>query len=83
MGVNDLDHDAFTALYSESTARAVVTVRSEADLATVVGIAQTHGVPIARLGTTDGDRLKVKDVLDLPLEQMREAHTGTMQRYFG
>lgn len=75
--------DAFTALYSESTARAVVTVRSEADLATVVGIAQTHGVPIARLGTTDGDRLKVKDVLDLPLEQMREAHTGTMQRYFG
>jgi len=75
--------DAFTALYSESTARALVTVRSEADLATVVGIAQTHGVPIARLGTTDGDRLKVKDVLDLPLEQMREAHTGTMQRYFG
>ncbi|CAM3899728.1 phosphoribosylformylglycinamidine synthase subunit PurL [Janibacter anophelis] len=75
--------DAFTALYSESTARALVTVRSETDLATVVGIAQTHGVPIARLGTTDGDRLKVKDVLDLPLEQMREAHTGTMQRYFG
>ena len=56
--------DAFTALYSESTARAVVTVRSEADLAAVVGIAEAHGVPLARLGTTDGDRLRVKDVLD-------------------
>jgi phosphoribosylformylglycinamidine synthase len=75
--------DAFTALYSESTARALVTVRSEADLATVVGIAETHGVPIARLGSTDGDRLKVKDVLDLTIEDLRAAHTGTMRQYFG
>ena len=75
--------DAFTALYSESTARAVVTVRSEADLAAVVGIAEAHGVPLARLGTTDGDRLRIKDVLDLPVEEMRAAHTGTMARYFG
>ena len=75
--------DAFTALYSESTARALVTVRSESDLATVVGIAEAHGVPVARLGTTDADRLKVKDVLDLGLEEMRAAHTGTMARYFG
>jgi phosphoribosylformylglycinamidine synthase len=75
--------DAFTALYSESTARALATVRSEADLATVVGIAETHGVPIARLGSTDGGRLKVKDVLDLTIEDMRAAHTGTMRQYFG
>ncbi|WP_282070562.1 phosphoribosylformylglycinamidine synthase subunit PurL [Janibacter hoylei] len=75
--------DAFTALYSESTARAVVTVRSEADLAAVVGIAEAHGVPLARLGATDGDRLRIKDVLDLPVEEMRAAHTGTMARYFG
>lgn len=75
--------DAFTALYSESTARAVVTVRSEADVATVVGIAETHGVPVARLGVTDGDRLKVKDALDLGLDEMRTAHAGTMARYFG
>ena len=75
--------DAFTALYSESTARALVTVRSEADVATVVGIAETHGVPVARVGVTDGDRLKVKDALDLGLDEMRTAHTGTMARYFG
>ena len=50
---------------------------------TVVGIAEAHGVPVARLGTTDADRLKVKDVLDLGLEEMGAAHTGTMARYFG
>ncbi len=75
--------DVFTALFSESTARAIVTVRSEHDLATLVGIAETHGVPLARLGVTDGHSLRIKDVLDLPGEQMSEAHTGTMRRYFG
>ncbi|MEN3122745.1 phosphoribosylformylglycinamidine synthase subunit PurL [Janibacter terrae] len=75
--------DAFTALYSESTARAVVTVSSEEDLAAVVGIAETHGVPVARIGSTDGGTLKVKGAFELSLEQLREAHTGTMARYFG
>ena len=75
--------DAFTALYSESAARALVTVRSEADLATLVSIAETHGVPLARLGVTDGASLKVKDALEVTAEEMRAAHTGTMQRYFG
>lgn len=74
--------DAFTALYSESAARAVVTVRSEADLAALVNIAETHRVPIARLGVTDGDVLKVKDALEVPIDELRAAHTGTMRRYF-
>ncbi|WP_435201981.1 phosphoribosylformylglycinamidine synthase subunit PurL [Janibacter sp. GS2] len=75
--------DVFTALFSESTARALVTVRSEADLATLVSVAETHGVPLARLGVIDGSSLKVKDAFDVPLEEMRSAHTGTMHRYFG
>ena len=75
--------DAFTALYSETPARALVTVRSEADLATLISIAETHGVPLARLGTTDGDVLKVRHALEVPLEDLHAAHTGTMRRYFG
>ncbi|MGO1167947.1 MAG: hypothetical protein ACTMHL_15195, partial [Janibacter sp.] len=67
----------------ESSARALVTVRSEADLATLVSVAETHGVPLARLGVTDGSALKVKDAFEVPLEEMRAAHTGTMARYFG
>ncbi|WP_277455887.1 phosphoribosylformylglycinamidine synthase subunit PurL [Janibacter sp. DB-40] len=75
--------DAFTALYSESTARALVTVSSESDLADLVAVAETHGVPMARLGVTDGTDLRVQDVLALPFDEMRMAHTGTMGRYFG
>ena len=63
--------DAFTALYSESTARALVTVRSESDLATVVGIAEAHGVPVARLGATDADRLKVTGPTSLAGESIK------------
>ena len=75
--------DTFTALYSESAARALVTVRSDADLATLIGIAENHGVPVARIGSTDGTVLKVKDALEVPLEDLTAAHTGTMRRYFG
>ncbi|GAA3607484.1 phosphoribosylformylglycinamidine synthase subunit PurL [Marihabitans asiaticum] len=74
--------DAVTALLSESTARAVVTVRDEDALATLAGLAQEHGVPMARVGVTGGERLRVTDVLDLPVEQLREAHAGTLRRHF-
>ncbi len=74
--------DAFTALYSESAARAIVTVRSEADLAALVTIAETHDVPVARLGVTDGHVLRVKDAVEVPVDELRAAHTGTMRRYF-
>lgn len=75
--------DAFTALYSESAARAIVTVSGETELAQLVGVAETHGVPLARIGVTDASDLRVKDALTVSLEEMRAAHTGTMQRYFG
>ena len=74
--------DAVTTLLSESVARAVVTVADEAGLATLVNLAAAHGVPVARVGVTGGSGLKVKDVLELDVEAMREAHTGTMRRYF-
>lgn len=74
--------DDATALLSESGARALVTVAGEADVATLLGIAATHGVPITRLGTTDGDRLRVKGTRGLTVEELRAAHTGTMPRYF-
>ena len=74
--------DAVTALLSESVARAVVTVADESALATLVSLAAEHGVPVARVGVTGGSTLKVKDVLDLDVETMRGAHTGTMRRYF-
>ena len=77
------DVDTFTALFSESTARALVTVAGEEQLARIVSLAAEHGVEVARIGKTDGDRLIVKGAFELSAEQMRKAHRATMRRHFG
>jgi phosphoribosylformylglycinamidine synthase len=41
-------------------------------------LAQSYGVPLARLGRTGGTSLAVRDQLDLPLAELREAWTATL-----
>ena len=76
--------DAFTALFSESAARAVVAVpRSEevrfTDMCTARG--QAH----ARIGVVDDqtDGLDVQGQFAVTLEAMRAAHTATLPAVFG
>jgi phosphoribosylformylglycinamidine synthase subunit PurL len=76
--------DAFTALFSESTARAVVAVpRSEevrfTDMCTARG--QAH----ARIGVVDDqtDGLDVQGQFTVTLGELREAHTRTLPAVFG
>ena len=76
--------DAFTALFSESTARAVVAVpRSEevrfTDMCTARG--QAH----ARIGVVDDetDGLDVQGQFTVTLAEMRSAHTRTLPAVFG
>ena len=76
--------DAFTALFSESTARAVVAVpRSEevrfTDMCTARG--QVH----ARIGVVDDqtDGLDVQGQFSVSYEALRDAHTGTLPAVFG
>jgi phosphoribosylformylglycinamidine synthase len=76
--------DAFTALFSESQARAVVAVpRSEEvrfnDMATA------RRFPVVRLGVVDvlATTLEVQGLFELPIEELREAHEGTLPKYFG
>ncbi|MDF2091531.1 phosphoribosylformylglycinamidine synthase subunit PurL [Knoellia sp. 3-2P3] len=76
--------DAFTALFSESTARAVVAVpRSEevrfTDMCTARG--QAH----ARIGVVDDetDGLDVQGQFSVTLAELREAHTRTLPAVFG
>jgi phosphoribosylformylglycinamidine synthase II len=70
--------DAFVALFSESAARAVVTVAPE-DEEWFYELAVEHGVPITSLGETRGDALDVAGVLDVPLEELRTAWTLTLR----
>ncbi|GII04297.1 phosphoribosylformylglycinamidine synthase subunit PurL [Planobispora takensis] len=74
--------DAFTDLFSESAARALVTVRPESFDA-LAELCATHEVPCYGLGTTGGTALTVEGVLEIPLPELREVHTGALPAIFG
>ncbi|WP_405087317.1 phosphoribosylformylglycinamidine synthase subunit PurL [Microbispora sp. NBC_01389] len=74
--------DAFTDLFSESAARALVCVRPEAFDA-FAELCARHEVPCSGLGLTGGDTLVAEGVLDVPVEELREAHTSALPRVFG
>ncbi|PRZ09420.1 phosphoribosylformylglycinamidine synthase subunit II [Isoptericola sp. CG 20/1183] len=75
----------FSALFSESTARALVAVAPERE-AELVAAAEAEGVPVARLGETGGDAVTVSfgdESFAIALDEAREAHEGTLPRIFG
>ncbi len=76
--------DAFTALFSESQARALVAVpRSEEvrfnDMTTA------RNFPVLRLGVVDAaaTSLEIQGQFDLDLAELREAHEATLPKHFG
>ncbi|MGO3151773.1 MAG: phosphoribosylformylglycinamidine synthase subunit PurL [Galactobacter sp.] len=76
--------DAFTALFSESQGRAIVTVpRSEEER--FVAMAEVRGYPLARLGIVDAQAgaLEIQGLFSVPVEELREANTATLPKYFG
>jgi phosphoribosylformylglycinamidine synthase subunit PurL len=77
-----LPGEAFTFLFSESAARAVVAVRpgAEADFAALCG---EHGVPSDVLGTTGGSELEVTGCFAVPLPELGSAHRGSLPALFG
>ncbi|QAY69296.1 phosphoribosylformylglycinamidine synthase subunit PurL [Xylanimonas protaetiae] len=72
---------AFAALFSETTARALVAV-DRAREAELVAAASAAGVPVLAIGTTGGDAVVVDDVT-VALDEARTAHEGTLPTYFG
>jgi phosphoribosylformylglycinamidine synthase len=78
-----VDGDPFVALFSESTARALVTV-GEDDLDRLTALAEERGVPCVTLGeVTDDPTLTVLDVLTVPLSELRTASESTLPALFG
>ncbi|HEY7101755.1 MAG TPA: phosphoribosylformylglycinamidine synthase subunit PurL [Mycobacteriales bacterium] len=77
-----VDGDPFVALFSESTARAVVSV-AEDDLDRLAELADEHGVPCLALGeVTEQPTLTVVDVLSVPLADLRTASESTLPALF-
>jgi phosphoribosylformylglycinamidine synthase len=60
-------------LFGEDQGRILVTADPE-HVAEIVGICESHNVPINRIGNVGGDRLRIQDWIDLPCSQVREAY---------
>ncbi len=69
--------DAFTLLFAESTARALVAVDPDS-LQAFTQACERHDVPVVALGTSGGDALTVSNQFTLPLDQLKAAHTATL-----
>ncbi|MDY0340598.1 MAG: phosphoribosylformylglycinamidine synthase subunit PurL [Coriobacteriia bacterium] len=67
-----------TALLSETQGRAVLTV-APGHYDALKSLAATHATPCVRIGTVGGDRLRIKDVVDLSLDDIREAFEPTLE----
>ena len=74
--------DPFVALFSESSARAVVSV-SKADAEGFSQLASQHGVALTRLGVVGGSELEVAGQFAVPLADLRAASTGVFPAIFG
>ena len=72
----------FVQLFSESAGRALVTVPRSEELR-FTEMCDARGLPCTRIGVTDGTSLDVQDVLQLALEDLREAHEATLPALFG
>jgi phosphoribosylformylglycinamidine synthase len=76
-----LPDDAFTELFSESAARAVVSVQPghEKDFA---ALCAEHDVPATVLGTTGGNSLAVEDSFEVSLDEVSRVWEGTLPALF-
>jgi phosphoribosylformylglycinamidine synthase II len=85
--VLDESADPFVALFSESAGRAIVAVPRSEELR-FTDMCEARDLPWQRIGVVDGapasePRLDIQGVLSLPLEELREAHEGTLPRLLG
>jgi len=77
-----LPGDPFTALFSESAGRAVVTVRPGAEAA-FEQLREAHSVPGEVLGTVGGDSLTVQGCFTIPLAELAAVHARALPALFG
>jgi phosphoribosylformylglycinamidine synthase subunit PurL len=77
-----LPGDPFTALFSETPARAVVSVkpRREAEFAALCAASE---IPATVLGETGGDSLTVEATFEAGLDELSRTWTGTLPALFG
>ena len=73
--------DPFVALFSESSARAIVTV-TPSDVAAFEALAGAHGVEFVKLGAVEGSRLEVVGQFGVDVEELRAISAGVLSAVF-
>ena len=74
--------DPFVGLFSESAARAIVTVRPDR-LDAFLTMAASLGVPAGEIGRSGGSALVVTDRFEIPLDELGAAWRDTLPAAFG
>jgi phosphoribosylformylglycinamidine synthase len=75
--------DLTAALFSESTARVIVSVGREDDVK-FVGLCEARGIPVLRIGVTDASgQLEIQDIATWNLEDLKTSHGATIPELFG
>ena len=74
--------DPFTALFSESAARAVISVTPGRE-PEFEALRAKNEVPATVLGTTGGNTLTVEATFEVPLDELRRVWEGTLPALFG
>jgi phosphoribosylformylglycinamidine synthase len=75
--------DLTAALFSESTARVIVSVGREDDVK-FVGLCEARGVPVLRIGVTDASgQLEIQDLAAWNIEELKNSHDVTIPELFG
>jgi phosphoribosylformylglycinamidine synthase subunit PurL len=77
-----LPGDAFTWLFSESAARAIVAIGPGAEAA-FAGLRAAHDVPGEIIGRVGGDSLIVEGCFTIPLAELSAAHQAALPALFG
>jgi phosphoribosylformylglycinamidine synthase len=75
--------DLTAALFSESTARVIVSVGREDDVK-FVGLCEARGIPVLRIGVTDASgQLENEDLDTWKIEELKNSHRATISELFG
>jgi phosphoribosylformylglycinamidine synthase len=73
--------DPFVALFSESSARAIVAV-SPASTRSFEELAREHSVPLVRLGVTGGGSLEIDGQFAIDVEELRVTSSAVLSGFF-
>jgi len=64
-------------LFGETQSRVIVSCTSD-NAETILNECNKSGIPAAVIGSTGGERLRIADLIDLPLKQIADAYYGAL-----